>query len=213
MSRNDKALRFALCSLLLVGAGMRSPAADEAKPNVVVGLSQLNTEIQVLRSKLSNTMGALQALKDSCNNGGDLSKTYANFTDAYAALDTQATQIREHGTAAKARAKERWEVWQKELTEMQNPKLREKAQSRYTETQKEFDKIVERVDVAKEVFAPLMADLKDINVYLKTDLSKDAVDSLSGTIWKMANTAKRADSRLADVNEQIDRTIKKMPKT
>ncbi len=207
-------MRFALCSLFIVGAGMPSwcLAADEEKPTVVVSLSQLNDEVHVLRNKLSNTMAALQALKDACSNGGDLTKTYSSFSDAFTALDAQATKIREHGTAAKARAKERWEVWQKELTAMQNPKLREKAQSRYTATQKEFDKIVERVDTAKEVFAPLMADLKDITVYLKTDLSSDSVSSLSGTIWKMGSAARGVDSKLEDVNDQIDKTLKKMPK-
>ncbi len=180
------ALRSALCGLVVAGVGWsyRSPAAEEAKPSMVVGLSQLNDEIHLLRSKLAGTMSTLEALKEA-SKSGDIMKPYADFSDAFASLDAQATQIREHGTAAKARAKERWEVWQKELTAMQNPKLREKAQSRYTATQKEFDKIIERVDKAKESFAPLMADLKDISVYLKTDLSKDAVSSLSGTIWKL----------------------------
>ena len=94
---------------------------------------------------------------------------------------------------------------------MQNPKLREKAQERYTAASGQFDKIIEKVDAAKEVFAPLAADLKDINTYLKTDLSKDAVSSLSSTIWKMGGSARTVDRKLADVSEQIERTMKKMP--
>ena len=58
-----------------------------------------------------------------------------------------------------------------------------------------------------------MADLKDINIYLKTDLSNDAVSSLSSTIWKMGDKARSVDGELADVCKQIERTIKKLPKT
>ena len=96
---------------------------------------------------------------------------------------------------------------------MQNPKLREKAQKRYTATSGEFAKITEKVDAAKEVFAPLAADLKDINTYLKTDLSNEAVSSLSSTIWKMGGSVRTVDKKLADVSEQIERTLKKMPQT
>ena len=96
---------------------------------------------------------------------------------------------------------------------MANPKLREKAQKRFSSTSGEFDKINEKVATAKESFAPLAADFKDINTYLKTDLSKDAVSSLSNTIWKMGNQAKSVDSKLADVCKQIEKTMAKMPQT
>ncbi len=96
---------------------------------------------------------------------------------------------------------------------MQNAKMREKAQDRFTATSKQFDRIVEKVAVAKEAFAPVMADLKDINTYFKVDLSQDAVSSLSSTIWKMGSKARSADSKLVDVCEEIDRTVKKMPQT
>jgi hypothetical protein len=94
---------------------------------------------------------------------------------------------------------------------MQNPKLREKAQKRYDVTSKEFEKINEKVADAKEVYAPLAADLKDIHNYLQTDLSKDAVSSLSNSIWKMGERARTVDDKLSDVCKQIERTMKKLP--
>ncbi len=213
MCRTKIASRLVVCALLAAGTGMasRTLAAEDAKQTVVVRLAQLDDEINTLRSRLTTTMAALEELKGVAAKNGELATPYKNFSEALDALQGQATLLRERGTAAKARAQEHWTAWQAELVSMQNPALREKAQARYAAAVKEFQKIVERVDVAKETFAPLMADLKDIDTYLKTDLSKDAVSSLSGTIWKMANAAKKTDSRLADVNEQIRYTIKKMP--
>ncbi len=207
------ASRLLLCVLIAAASGVvpQAKAADEAKQTVVVRLSQLDNDIEALRGRLSSTMTALEELKSTAAKNGDLAAPYKNYSESLAALEKQVAELRERGIAAKARAKEHWNAWEVELTSMQNPQLREKAQDRYSATVKEFQKIVERVDTAKKTFAPLMADMKDLDTYLNTDLSKDAVSSLSGTIWGMSNTAKKADARLADVNEQIRRTIKKMP--
>ncbi len=212
-NRAGLALRFALCSLLVAGGGMvsRAYAADQAKPTVVVSLSQLNNDISILRSHLATTIAALEQLKATAANRGDLTKPYTAFSDSLGTLEAHVAMLRERGVAARARADEHWKAWQVELTSMQNPQLREKAQRRQTSTVKEFEKVVDRVEAAKKVFAPLMADLKDVNTYLKTDLSQQAVSSLSGTIWNMSQTARSADAKLVDVSEQITRTIKKMP--
>lgn len=206
------AVSLALCGLIGVTAGIvpRVQAATTSQ-TVVVGLNQFHNELLTLRDHLSTTMSALESLKTAAANDGDLTKSYESFTKSYAALETQADKVRQHGLAAKARTKEHWDAWQKELTDIQNAKLREKAQNRFTATSKQFNRIVDKVAVAKEAFAPVMADLKDINTYFKADLSKDSVSSLSNTIWKMGGKARSADSKLLDVCEEIDRTVKKMP--
>jgi predicted nucleic acid-binding Zn-ribbon protein len=191
----------------------QTQVAAQDKPNVNVTLNQFHNEFNLLRDTLSKTMSALDAVKAAGNENGDLTKPYAAFSSSYAELSAQVDKVRAQGTAAKARAKDHYDAWQRELTEMQNPKLREKAQKRFAATQSEFEKINEKVASAKESFAPLAADMKDIDTYLKTDLSKDAVSSLSGTIWKMGNQAKNVDGKLADVCKQIEKTMAKMPQT
>ncbi len=207
------ASRLLLCASMAAAAGVvcQTKAAEEGKQTVVVRLAQLNNDIENLRGRLSSTMAALEEVKSTAASNADLAGPYKNYSQSLAALEKQVGELRERGIAAKARAKEHWNAWEVELTSMQNPQLREKAQSRYGATVKEFQKIVERVETAKTAFAPLMADMKDIDTYLNTDLSKDAVSSLSGTIWKMGNAAKKADARLAEVNDQIKRTMSKMP--
>ena len=209
-----KTLGCLLAGLMVAGAGLVQQArAADAKPSAMVKLSELNSEVHMLRQNLSRTMSALEEVKAAAANNGDLTKAYGSFSSAYGDLETQVQKVREQGTAARARAKEHYEAWQKELTEMQNPALREKAQKRFTAASGEFQKINDRISDAKEKFAPLAADLKDINTYLKTDLSNDAVSSLSNTIWKMGGAAKSVDGKLADVNEQIEKTMRKLPQS
>jgi predicted nucleic acid-binding Zn-ribbon protein len=190
---------------------LHTARAEDAKASVSLTLSQFDNEFHSLRVTLARSMASLQSLKAAANENADLNKPYTEFSTAYSDLESQVTKVREHGTAAKARAKEHYEAWQKELTQMQNASLREKAQKRYTATSGEFEKINEKVSEAKEDFAPLAADLKDIYIYLKTDLSKEAVSSLSNTIWKMGIKARSVDGKLDDVCKQIQKVMKKMP--
>jgi len=190
----------------------QAPAGTEEKPTVMVSLSQLNTEIRTLREHLARTIAALENVKAAANKDADLSKPFADFSSAWTEFDAQVAKVRQHGIATRARAKEHWEAWHTELIEMQNPKLRDKAEKRYASTTREFEKISEKVADAKEDFAPLEADLKDIHTYLQTDLSKEAISSLSSTIWKMGNQA-HTDGKLADISKQIDRTLSKLPQS
>jgi predicted nucleic acid-binding Zn-ribbon protein len=207
-------LRGLVCLVagLLASAG-HAAAATEQKPTVMVSLSQLNTEIRLLRENLSRTIGALENVKAAANKDSDLSKPFANFSGAWTEFEKQVAKVRQDGMATRARAKEHWDAWQTELTNMQNPDLRQKAQKRYASTTKEFEKISEKVAEAKEDFAPLQADLKDVHTYLQTDLSKEAVSSLSSSIWKMSNQAHTVDGKLADISKQIERTLNKLPQS
>ena len=204
-----------LCAVAGIVAASSQPvcAATEEKPTVMVSLSQLNTEIRTLRENLSRTIATLENVKAAANKDSDLSKPFANFSGAWTEFEKQVAKVRQDGIATRARAKEHWDAWQTELVDMQNPKLREKAQKRFASTTKEFEKISEKVADAKEDFAPLEADLKDVHTYLQTDLSKEAVSSLSSTIWKMGNQAHTVDGKLADISKQIERTLSKLPQS
>jgi len=197
--------------MFLLATPLHSLAATEEKPAVTVTLGQINTEIQVLRQTLSRTMAALDEIKVAANKERDLSIPFNTFDKAWADLEAQTQKVRQHGTAARARVREHWEAWHAEITGLQNEKVREKAQKRYAATSKEFEKINDKVADAKEAFAPLAADLKDIHTYLQSDLSRPAVSALSGNIWKMGAQARTVDSKLEDVSKQIERSMKKMP--
>src|SRR5436190_10427853 len=103
-----------VAGLMVAGTGLVQQArADDAKPTVTVKLSELNNEVHLLRQNLSRTMTALEDVKATAANNGDLTKPYATFNNAYSELEAQVTKLRAHGTAARARAKEHYEAWQK----------------------------------------------------------------------------------------------------
>jgi hypothetical protein len=200
---------------LALGTALLQPnlvAAPNTKPASVISLGELKSQLMALQNQVSATVASLQQVKDSVKNEAALSKAAAEFQTRFNALEAQVGTVRKQAVVVKARAKEHFEFWHKDLTEMQNAKLREKAQERFTETQEQFDKIISTAQEAKEEALPFVSDLKDITLYLEADLSQDAVKSLSNTIWKLGNRSKSVIGSIGDVIEQIDRVIKSLPK-
>jgi hypothetical protein len=211
---NMKNFMAKLSSALVFGAALVQPlslAAQNTKPSSVVSLADLKAQLTLLQSGISATMESLERVKAS--NDESLVRTAADFQNRFKQLELQVGTVRTQAVLVKARASEHYESWQKDLAGVQNPKIREKAQQRFTDSRKEFDKIVEKAEKAKEDALPLVSDLKDIVIYLQADLSGDAVKSLSNNIWKLGVRSKGVISKIGDVTEQIDRTIASLPKT
>ena len=211
MRHNIIILTFALAA----GTALIQPtptAAQATKPGSIISLNDFKNELSLLQNHITATADSLQQVKDSAKDEAALSKAAADFQSRFQALENHVSNVRTQAVVVKARAKEHFDSWQKELTALQSAKIREKAQERFTETRERFDKIVATAERAKEEVLPFVSELKDISLYLQTDLSQDAVKSLPNTIWKLGNRAKSANGSLTDVIEEIDRTIKSMPK-
>jgi hypothetical protein len=155
----------------------------------------------------------LERVKSAGRDDSALGKASSDFTGRVKGLDSQVELIRRYAVTVKAKAKDHYESWQKEISTVQNPKIREKAQERFAEARKQFDKIISSADEAKQQVVPFLADLKDIGIYLEADSSQDAVKSLSGTIWKLGNKSKSVLGSITDLSEQIDRAIQATPKS
>lgn len=203
-----------VCAAAL-GAAIDPSYAADAKagpPGSVITLADLKHQLILLQDKVSTTTEALQQVKESAKSESSLSKAATEFHRRFAALEGQFSTVRTQAVVVKARAKEHYENWQKELSSVQNTDIREKAQKRYTASREEFDKIVAKAERAKEEALPFTSQLKDIAIYLDADLSEEAVKSLSNTIWKLNGEAKSLNGSISDVVDQIDRTIKSLPK-
>ena len=200
---------------LALGAALVQPnlaTAQSKKPTSVVSLAEMKNQLTRLQADVSATVESLQQVKESANNSAKLSQAAAKFSSQFAALEAQIATVRTQAVVVKALSKEHFEAWQKELATVQSTTIREKAQERFTDTKEEFDKIIAKAEKAKKEALPFVSEIKDISIYLATDLSEDAVKSLSNTIWKLGNESRSVIGSIQDVNEQIDRTLKALPK-
>ena len=204
----------AICTLVISGAALlqsSQPSAGAEKPSSTVSLADLRNQLAMLQTEVAGVVEGMNAVKGSAKKPAELSQAVANLGHSFDALQNRVNTLQTNAVTVKARVKEHYEAWSKQLTGMSNPNLREKAQERLTESQKQFDKILQEATEAKEELLPFVSSAKDIVIYLNADLSEDAVDTLSSDIWKLGNRAKSVNSSIGDVIEQIDRTIKGLP--
>jgi hypothetical protein len=203
-----------LAGVLAIGAALIQPGqatAQSEKPNTVVSLNELKSQLARVQDHIATTVSWLEQVKKTSKDPAALKKAATEYSNQFRALDAEVEKTRTMAVHVKARSNEHFESWQKDLSTVQNSKIREKAQERFTEAKEEFSKIIEQASEAKEQVLPFVSELKDIMIYLETDLSDEAVHSLSNTIWKLANRSKSVIGSIQDVNEQIDRTIKELP--
>lgn len=186
-------------------------AAQAGKPASATSLADVKAQLTQLQNYITIAIDSLNQLKESAKHGSTLDKAAADFQNRVKALETQVETTRKHAVVMRARTKEHYDSWQKELIALQSAKIREKAQARFAESKEEFDKIISTADRAKEEALPFVSELKDIALFLDADQSRDAVMSLSQSIWKLSSRSKSVNSSIAEVNEQIDRTIKSLP--
>ena len=201
-----------ICTLALGAVLVQpNPAMAQGKPESVVSLTDLNSQLSRLQMDIGSAVNSLNAVKESAKNPADLSKAATEFHRSFEALQAQMNGVQSNAVTIKATVNAHYDAWQKELTALQNAKLREKAQERFSASQKEFDKIIAKATEAKEKALPFVSQLKDIHIYLNVDLSEDAVKSLSGDIWKLGNESKTVNGKIEDVKEQIKRAMESMP--
>jgi hypothetical protein len=204
-------IKISVCALALAAA-LIQPQPVAGQNTQPVTLADMKGQLMLLQDNIATAVASLEQVKASEKDEAALAKALAGFQSAYQALETQAGTVRTQAVVAKARANEQYELWQKDLATVQNPSIREKAQDRFAESKKEFDKIIEKAAKAKEEATPFVAELKDLTIYFQADPSAGAVKSLSNTIWKLNNKSKSVIGSITDVTEQIDRTIKSLPK-
>jgi hypothetical protein len=216
---SERTLTMKLTSLFVITLAAGLPltalaAENEArqKPTALISLAELKNQLSLLRGHVSTTLAALARVKTAGRDGGALEKAQADFAGQLKALEAQVEITRTNAVLVKAPTKDHYEHWQKEISDVKNPQIREKAEERFAEAREQFDKIIATAEETKQQLVPFIADLKDVALYLQADLSQDAVKSLSNTIWKLGNKSKSVVGGIGDIIEQIDRTIKVMPK-
>lgn len=198
--------------MLAFGAMLSQPRQALAqRPASLVSLMDFRNQLVQLQGDVSATVNSLNAVKQCANKGPELEKAASELGNRFNSLEACVESVRTNATVMKARVKAHYEAWSKELTDMQNASLREKAQDRLTRSEKQFQKISAEAADAKEDVLPFVSDVKDIVIYLNADLSEEAVNSLSGTIWKLTNRSKSVISSIGDLIEEIDKTAKSLP--
>ena len=158
-----------------------SPDAKET----VATMDTFGVQVAKAKDSIDGTLKALDAVVASP--AGDIKVNFEAYTKSVAALDKQANVVRKHAEEMKAMGDEFFKEWEPEKV---SPERRAQLKSSYATIKGDMT-------LAKEQFTPFLNSLKDIESYLKLDLSPTGISS-------MGELATKAKANGAQVKSSID---------
>jgi hypothetical protein len=134
----------------------------------------------------------------------DLRQPYERLSVTVNTLDGQVANLTDQAQVISARGKAYAKDWEKELGSYKSSAIRVRSAERLNQVSADFQKVSQQFEATGQSLRLLLADLKDVRLYLKTDLTSAGVASIQeqlGDITKQAVLAQQAlQSLLAELN-------------
>lgn len=158
---------------LLIGCG--TTAGYKQADKTGAGIAEFREEIVNANAAVNDTVKTLDQVAATANtNPRD---AFKQFSKSVANLESTAAKAKKRGEEVKARGREYFTQWEKQLAEVQNPEIRSLAIQQKAKLQTTFDDIRKYAEPLKAQFDPWLSDLKDLEKYLSNDLSISGVDA------------------------------------
>ncbi len=196
----------ALTTLLVVGMSLTTVAmgaqAYKKAEKSTETMRKTREEITKAKTQKDKTMAALAQLMSQTS--GNLQKPYKKFADELKDLEKSSDKVRKLATDMRAKNQDYFKAWEKELSEIQNPDLQEKAGQRRAEAVKKFEEVNPKIQATRDVFVSFMANLQDISSYLSADLSPGGIATISDMVKETQDQNKAVDDGIEKVMQALE---------
>jgi hypothetical protein len=184
----EKPMKNILCllvvSLVLIFSGGITRADDilPGHEKVSSALKELEKNVGLVQERLGNSLAALSSLQgvgDLKNPYGDYRRNLEKLQGLTAVVDKNTAQLDTVLTA-------NYSSWQAQIDQIQDKSLKSLSTRRLTNEQQQFQILNKNIQAAQKQLAPVSQQLKDIDNFLRADLTPSAVKSLDKTLSKAA---------------------------
>ncbi len=181
--------------IVVAGAFAVSPGcASNADARATVdNMGTFGVDIAKVKTSIDGTVKALEAVV--ATQPSDIKANFDAYASSVKALDKQANVVRKRADEMKATGDEFFKEW--EAPASVSPERRADLTASYA-------KIKEDMAQAKEEFTPLLKSMKDIESYLKLDLSLKGVNSMADLVTKAKANSAQVKSRIDAVLLQLN---------
>ncbi len=179
-----------IASAVLVG-GCASAGYDKAA-DTSVSVRETANSISRGSAQVDATLATLTDLVNSP--AENIKPQFQKFDDSVTKLSSLAKEVSEDAADMEKEGSDYFKKWDEELAKINNEDIRSRSTERKTEVSERFSRVRVSYVRAKNAFAPLMSNLKDIRTALATDLTGAGIASIRST----ANQAKADAGPLRD---------------
>jgi Protein of unknown function (DUF2959) len=177
---------LALAAAIATLAGCKS-GNYEAGASTAAGLTESADKAAAGKAKID---AALTSLNDLINNPqGDLVPRFKQFNTAVNDLEATAKNVSGNVASMRGQGKEYFAKWDEQLATIKNEDIKARSAERKNEVQTKFTDIKKTYEETAMAFKPFMAELKDVQSALSTDLTPGGVAALKGPAEKLNKDA------------------------
>lgn len=203
----------AFCSLAVTFAAARVGAArDTFKRSADLGKRTAKTSASVDKyvTQLGKTEQVLSLVSPAQDK--DSKKRYESFSREVNKLE----KAQKHATSdidrMKSTGMEYFSSWDKSISQMSNPELRQASAERRSKIMKDHDELATALtDIAGQL-QPFMSNLHDLKAFLGSDLSPANVDRASETIQNSQADARALKDKIAGVQTTLKLFLSEAPR-
>ncbi len=156
-----------------------------------------------IQQEINTALLALQNL--SFQETVDLRAPYGSFSAAVTSLDVQVDRLANRSRAIQRMSDAYVWAWEKELGLYRGPAIRKRSAERRGAVMESFQKISQQLQTVDQLLRPLLADLKDMRLYLSTDLTVAGVTSALELAVHIAKQATVAAPHLQSLHAELGR--------
>jgi hypothetical protein len=195
---------FSVAGLLLASADAAA-AGYKLADKVGTSIAEFRDEIVDVKEAVDVTVAALSKVVADAT--VDPRKAYKEFDKSVPRIDSAAAKARKRAEDMKARGKQYFDQWEKDLAGVNDPEIRKLAEERRAKLQAAFGNIKTSMEPARDQFNAWLANLKDLQKYLSQDLTIGGIDAAKELIGKSkkegAEVQQTLDTVIAELNTVV----------
>ena len=135
----------------------------------------------------------------------DLRQPYERLSAVVNTLDGQVANLTDQAQVIKVRGNAYAKDWQQELGSYQGSAIRARSAERLNQVIADFQKVSQQFEATGQALRLLLADLKDVRLYLKTDLTSAGVASMHEQLGDVTTQAALAQQALQSLLAELNR--------
>jgi len=190
--------------VLAVGFGGCNSGGVKRVESTTTDMAETTAYIQSIKTEIDAAMQGLNDIQTAAES--DATPAYTNFAVAVDKLEARKDLGRARVAAMRDRAERHFAAWERELAVMTNVELRARSAGRLAAARESVQKITVIADDAKREFDPMLAEFKDLKIYLGNDLNPTGIGSVRDQVSKLSGDAELVKQALNAVTAEIETT-------
>ena len=189
------------CSIIPAAAADGYKLADKTGAS----MAEFRDEILNVKKEVDETVAALDKVVATATT--DPRKAFETFDKAVSAVDGASKKAKKRSEDMKAKGQAYFKDWEKEMSEVNNPEIRKLAEERKAKLQTAFDSIKTFMEPARDQFTTWLTNLKDLQTYLRNDLTIAGIDTAKEQISKAKTNGQAVQQTLDKVIAELNTIV------